>query len=85
MRFIFILNLMLIRKKPDLQTNLSLLLNQLKFLKLLKVRMIHQKKVFGLLPKTGVANSLLLTSYGFVLFLIIICLKKRRKKEEEVK
>ncbi|OAZ16769.1 hypothetical protein V425_06445 [Lactococcus lactis RTB018] len=43
------------------------------------------KKVFGLLPKTGVASSLLLTSYGFVLFLIIICLKKRRKKEEEVK
>ena len=39
-----ILNLVLIRKKPDLQTNLSLLLNQLKFLKLLKVRMIHQKK-----------------------------------------
>ncbi|MEI3631756.1 hypothetical protein Tome1A_03885 [Lactococcus lactis subsp. lactis] len=43
------------------------------------------KKVFGLLLKTGVASSLLLTSYGFVLFLIIICLKKRRKKEEEVK
>lgn len=32
------------KEKPNLQTNLSLLLNQLKFLKLLKVRMIHQKK-----------------------------------------
>lgn len=31
------------KEKTGPQTNLSLLLNQLKFLKLLKVRMIHQK------------------------------------------
>ncbi|MCU5752400.1 LPXTG cell wall anchor domain-containing protein [Lactococcus lactis] len=37
-----------------------------------------------MLPKTGVASSLLLTSYGFVLFLIIICLKKRRKKKKKL-
>ena len=43
------------------------------------------KKVFGLLPKTGVVSSLLLTSYGFALFLIIIFLKKHSKNEEEVK
>lgn len=43
------------------------------------------KKVFGLLPKTGVVSSLLLTSYGFALFLIIILLKKHSKNEEEVK
>lgn len=43
------------------------------------------KKVFGLLPKTGVVSSLLLTSYGFALFLIIILLKKHIKNEEEVK